>query len=180
MKITELTTILLRVRRPSERTRRRRSPGRSRSALIVRAFCVLEALTKTVDAGKNGVTYFQRTTATTTGPCASSILEYENLTEAYATTKNLIDKQYSNTPARDTILTCPMNISIQCHRRRRSSFLSARSRSREKRKPSNSENRWIATIDDAQGNTSGASATIMVVALVVSVAIAVATALSIL
>ncbi|OWY92375.1 1,3-beta-glucanosyltransferase, partial [Phytophthora megakarya] len=106
----------------------------------------------------------------------------------------------SYTPTRDTILSCPKNISSElpptpkvpilqctttqpvCNGKKANSYehLSPSTAVGEKRKPTNSEDAANTAISDTTtGSSSGASATASVAALVLSVATVAATALSI-
>uniref|UniRef100_M4B834 1,3-beta-glucanosyltransferase n=1 Tax=Hyaloperonospora arabidopsidis (strain Emoy2) TaxID=559515 RepID=M4B834_HYAAE len=162
-----------------------------------------KTLVKTSDAGKYGVGYFQPDDCDNNKTVCefNPYPEYEYLKEAYTTTKNSTVKHDSYTPTRDTILSCPKNISSElpptpkvpilectitqpvCNGVKANSYehLSPSTAVGEKRKPSNSEDSGIAstTTDGTQGGASGASATVSVATLVVSVVTVAATALSI-
>lgn len=70
-------------------------------------------LTKTKDAGKFGVGYFQPDNCDhETIACEfNGYPEYENLKKAYTTTKDSTVTFDDYTPTRDAILTCPSKIS---------------------------------------------------------------------
>ena len=84
-------------------------------ALIVDAVCVIAALVKTGDAGKYGVGYFKPDDCDNNKTLCmfTPYPEYEYLKEAYTTTSESILKHDSFTPTRDTILSCPKNISSE-------------------------------------------------------------------
>lgn len=73
----------------------------------------MAALTKTKDAGKFGVGYFQPDNCDhDTIACEfNGYPEYENLKKAYTTTKDSTVTFDDYTPTRDEILTCPSKIS---------------------------------------------------------------------
>ncbi|GMF09953.1 unnamed protein product [Phytophthora lilii] len=157
----------------------------------------------TGDAGKYGVGYFQP------DDCDNEITEcvftpypeYDNLKKAYTTTKNSTVEHDSYTPTRDTILTCPKNISselpptpngmlpaqeewfyILCNGVKGNSYKHTESSTKvgEKRTPTNQESSGAAAIADAtEGSSSSASATASATALVLSVATIAVTALSV-
>jgi hypothetical protein len=159
-----------------------------------------KTLAKTSDAGKYGVGFFlpddcdNNKTVCEFNPYP----EYEYLKEAYTTTKSSTVKHDSYTPTRDTILSCPKNISSDlpptpkvpilectitqpvCNGVKANSYkhLSPSTAVGEKRKPSNSEDSGIESTNTQDGN-SGASATVSVATIVVSVVTVAATALSI-
>ena len=83
--------------------------------LLLLTFCVRVALVKTSDAGKYGVGYFQPDDCDNNKTVCefNPYPEYEYLKEAYTTTKNSTVKHDSYTPTRDTILSCPKNISSE-------------------------------------------------------------------
>eukprot|EP00644_Phytophthora_capsici_P016640 jgi/Phyca11/122184/e_gw1.47.196.1 len=73
------------------------------------------ALTKSADAGKYGVGYFQPDDCDNikVNCVFTPYPEFDNLKKAYSTTKNstLVHSSYS--PLRDAILRCPKNMSIE-------------------------------------------------------------------
>eukprot|EP00644_Phytophthora_capsici_P016642 jgi/Phyca11/572227/estExt2_Genewise1.C_PHYCAscaffold_470089 len=84
-------------------------------------------LTKTGDAGKYGVGYFQPDDCDNelTECVFTPYPEYDNLKKAYTSTKNSTVEHDSYTPTRDAILSCPKNISSECPLRPASLFSSA-------------------------------------------------------
>ncbi|GMF35552.1 unnamed protein product [Phytophthora fragariaefolia] len=72
------------------------------------------ALTKTADAGKYGVGYFQpKDCDNNKTECVfTPYPEYDNLKKAYTTTTASTVEHDSFTPERDAILSCPKNMSI--------------------------------------------------------------------
>ncbi|ETP46430.1 hypothetical protein F442_07333 [Phytophthora nicotianae P10297] len=73
------------------------------------------AVTKSGDAGKYGVGYFQPEDCDNDNVLCefTPYPEYENLKKAYATTKASTVEHDSYTPTRDTILSCPKNMSTE-------------------------------------------------------------------
>ncbi|EGZ06931.1 hypothetical protein PHYSODRAFT_529732 [Phytophthora sojae] len=73
------------------------------------------ALTKTADAGKYGVGYFQPDDCDNnkTECVFTPYPEYDNLKKAYTTTAASTVEHDNYTPDRDTILSCPKNISTE-------------------------------------------------------------------
>ncbi|KAG3147517.1 hypothetical protein PI126_g12845 [Phytophthora idaei] len=159
-----------------------------------------KTLTKTGDAGKYGVGYFlpEDCDNELTECVFTPYPEYDNLKKAYTGTKNSTVEHDSYTPTRDTILSCPKNISSElpptpkvpilectisqpvCNGVKANSYehFSPSTAVGEKRSPSNEENPDTA-VTDATAGSSGASATASAAALVLSVAAVAATALSV-
>ncbi|KAJ8577279.1 hypothetical protein ON010_g1926 [Phytophthora cinnamomi] len=153
--------------------------------------CVLEltALTKSGDAGKYGVGYFQPDDCDNelTECVFTPYPEYDNLKKAYTTTKNSTVEHDSYKPTRDAILTCPKNISSTlpptpsvpvlectitqpvCNGVKGNSYEhhSTGATVGEKRSPSNQESSGTS-ITEATTGSSGASTTTSAAALVLS------------
>ncbi|KAL4117095.1 hypothetical protein PRIC2_012545 [Phytophthora ramorum] len=159
-----------------------------------------KTLTKTGDAGKYGVGYFQPDECDNNQTLCefTPYPEYDNLKTAYTTTKNSTVEHDSYTPTRDAIMSCPKNISsdlpptpsvtiLQCtvaqpvcngQKANNYEHFSSSTDVGEKRTPSNEESSGTSITDATQGS-SGASATASAAALVLSVATIAATALSV-
>ncbi|KAG7390080.1 hypothetical protein PHYBOEH_007159 [Phytophthora boehmeriae] len=160
-----------------------------------------KTLTKTGDAGKYGVGYFQPDDCDNemTECVFTPYPEYDNLKKAYTSTKNSTVTHDSYTPTRDTILSCPgKNISIElpptpsvpvlqctttqpvCNGMKANSYEhhSPSTKVGEKRTPSNEEGSGNS-ITDATTGSSSASTMTSAAALVASVATVAVTALSI-
>ncbi|KAG7384109.1 hypothetical protein PHYPSEUDO_002964 [Phytophthora pseudosyringae] len=73
------------------------------------------ALTKAADAGKYGVGYFQPAACDNEKTLCefTPYPEYDNLKKAYTTTAASTVEHDSYTPTRDTILSCPQNVSTE-------------------------------------------------------------------
>ncbi|KAG7375416.1 hypothetical protein PHYBOEH_002587, partial [Phytophthora boehmeriae] len=151
-----------------------------------------KTLTKTGDAGKYGVGYFQPDDCDNemTECVFTPYPEYDNLKKAYTSTKNSTVTHDSYTPTHNTILSCPKNMSIDlpptpevtvlkctvaqpvCNGKKANAYehVSSDTEVGEKRNPSNAE---ITTVVD----TSGGIALYETVMFTFSVAIAITTAL---
>ncbi|KAG7384110.1 hypothetical protein PHYPSEUDO_002965 [Phytophthora pseudosyringae] len=138
------------------------------------------ALTKTADAGKYGVGYFQPDNCDNDKiECVfTPYPEYDNLKKAFTTTTAPTLERDSYSPARDTILSCPKNMSIElpstpgetvlecsiaqpvCKGKKANSYVHVTSTTKvgDKVTPTNGESSAASALNPSDSTTSSASA----------------------
>ncbi|KAE9042217.1 hypothetical protein PR003_g4135 [Phytophthora rubi] len=148
------------------------------------------ALTKTSDAGKYGVGYFQPDDCDNnkTECVFTPYPEYDNLKKAYTTTKASTVEHGSYTPQRDAILSCPKNMSIElpstpevtvlecsvaqpvCNGKKANSYVhhSSRTKVGDKVAPTNDESSAASALNSSDSTTSAAPAASVTTLLVLA------------
>ncbi|KAG7387818.1 hypothetical protein PHYBOEH_008132 [Phytophthora boehmeriae] len=155
-------------------------------------------LRKTADEGKYGIGYFQPDDCDhNTVACEfTPYPEYDNLKKAYTMTANSTVAHKSYTPARDTILGCPTNMSIElprmpevtvlecsvaqpvCNGEKANSYKKTPSKTKvgEKKSPTNDESSGASALNSTDLSTSAAPS-MTAITLLLSIATTAITAL---